>query len=236
MVLQWDCVKTRDGNQSEAIPAHDLSAQLGHLDLMSDCEEWLYLSGDPGAGGARSLLLLLKEAPLPGHLVQQEQSPLGDERGSGRETASVLEARRGLSESGGSWDLCTRWRRNLYRVRWRQSCSTRNTGGNALLCSSSMSPSSSTLASPPQSPTSFCLLSVSTCLILLLSSRVRSISTKFEVGPEVHGDFVLRAQQRAKDGVSRHPNTTKTRSLEFPPEVQNLEVQVFDLNQGQIIE
>ncbi|TNN82316.1 hypothetical protein EYF80_007437 [Liparis tanakae] len=33
-----------------------------------------------------------------------------------------------------------------------------------------------------------------------------------EVGPEVHGHFVLGAQQRAKDGVSRHTNTAKTSS------------------------
>lgn len=67
---------------------------------------------------------------IPPVCVHSEQgSELPQERGSGRETASVLEARRGSSESEGSWDLCTRWRRNLCRVRWRQSCSTRNTGG-----------------------------------------------------------------------------------------------------------
>ena len=59
---------------------------------------------------------------------------------------------------------------------------------------------------------------------------------RLEVGPEVHGDFVLGAQQRAEDGVSRHTDTTKIRSLEFPPEVQHLDVQVFNLLQGQIIE
>lgn len=40
----------------------------------------VYLSGDSRAGGARCLLLLLKEASLPGHLVQQEQGPLGHVR------------------------------------------------------------------------------------------------------------------------------------------------------------
>lgn len=61
------------------------------------------------------------------------------------------------------------------------------TGGcglTTLSFSSSMSPSSSTLAPPPlltsasSSPPSFCCLNVSTCLILRLSSRTRSISTK----------------------------------------------------------
>lgn len=61
------------------------------------------------------------------------------------------------------------------------------TGGcglTTLSFSSSMSPSSSTLAPPPlltsasSSPPSFCCLNVSTCRILRLSSRTRSISTK----------------------------------------------------------
>lgn len=55
---------------------------------------------------------------------------------------------------------------------------------------------------------------------------------RLEVGPEVHGDFVLGAQQRAKDSVSRHTNTSEVRPLEFPPEVQHLDVQVFNLDQG----
>ena len=59
---------------------------------------------------------------------------------------------------------------------------------------------------------------------------------RLEVGPQVHGDFVLGAQQRAEDGVSRHTNTSKIRPLEFPPEVQYLDVQVFNLDQGQRIE
>lgn len=47
---------------------------------------------------------------------------------------------------------------------------------------------------------------------------------------------MLGAQQGAKDGVSRHTNTSKIRPLEFPPEVQHLDVQVFNLDQGRRIE
>lgn len=54
---------------------------------------------------------------------------------------------------------------------------------------------------------------------------------RFEVGSEIHGHFVLGAQQRAEDGVSRYTNTSKIRPLEFPPEVQHLDVQVFNLGQ-----
>lgn len=40
---------------------------------------------------------------------------------------------------------------------------------------------------------------------------------------------MLGAQERAKDGVSRHTDASKIRPLEFPPEVQHLDVQVFNL-------
>lgn len=56
---------------------------------------------------------------------------------------------------------------------------------------------------------------------------------RLEISSEVHGHFVLGAQQRAKDGISRHTNASEIRPLEFPPEVQNLDVQVFNLIQGQ---
>ena len=54
---------------------------------------------------------------------------------------------------------------------------------------------------------------------------------RLEVGTEVHGDFVLGAEQRTEDGISRHANTSKIRPLEFPPEVQHLDVQIFNLGQ-----
>lgn len=74
----------------------------------------------------------------------------------------------------------------LYEAVFRGGCGldVAFTEGDTLPCSSSKSPSSSTLAPPPlqasasSSPTSFCRLSVSTCLILRFSSRTRSISTK----------------------------------------------------------
>lgn len=56
---------------------------------------------------------------------------------------------------------------------------------------------------------------------------------RFEVGSEIHGDFVLGAQQRAEDGVSRHADASKVGPLELPSEVQHLDVQVFNLGQGQ---
>lgn len=43
---------------------------------------------------------------------------------------------------------------------------------------------------------------------------------------------MLGAEQRAKDGVGRHANATQSRPFEFPPEVQHLDVQVFNLEQG----
>lgn len=57
---------------------------------------------------------------------------------------------------------------------------------------------------------------------------------RLEVGPKVHGHFVLGTQQRAKDGISRHTNTSEVRPLEFAPKVQHLDVQIFNLSQGQI--
>lgn len=53
---------------------------------------------------------------------------------------------------------------------------------------------------------------------------------RLEVGPQVHGDFMLGAQQRAQDGVSRHSHPPQVRPLEFPPQVQHLNVQIFDLH------
>lgn len=43
---------------------------------------------------------------------------------------------------------------------------------------------------------------------------------------------MLGAEQRAKDGVGRHADATQSRPFEFPPEVQHLDVQVFNLEQG----
>lgn len=56
---------------------------------------------------------------------------------------------------------------------------------------------------------------------------------RLEVGSEVHRNFVLRAQQRAQDGVSRHANAPEGGSLEFPPQVQHFDAQVLNLEQGE---
>lgn len=40
---------------------------------------------------------------------------------------------------------------------------------------------------------------------------------------------MLGAQQRAKDGISGHTNTSKIRPLEFSPQIQNFDIQVFNL-------
>lgn len=80
------------------------------------------------------------------------------------------------------------------------------------------------------------LCSVCLCVfLLLLQTHLLSVFflDRLEVGPEVHGDFVLGAQQRAEDGVSGHTNASEIRPLEFPPEVQHLYVQVFNLDRGE---
>lgn len=55
---------------------------------------------------------------------------------------------------------------------------------------------------------------------------------RLEVGPQVHGDFVLGAQQRAEDGVSRHTDPSQIGPLKFAPQVQHLDVQIFNLHKG----
>ena len=80
------------------------------------------------------------------------------------------------------------------------------------------------------------LCSVCLCVFFpLLQTHLLSVFflDRLEVGPEVHGDFVLGAQQRAEDGVSGHTNASEIRPLEFPPEVQHLYVQVFNLDRGE---
>lgn len=53
---------------------------------------------------------------------------------------------------------------------------------------------------------------------------------RLEVGSQVHGNLVFGAQQRAEDGVSRHTHPSQIRPLEFPPQVQHLDVQIFNLH------
>lgn len=56
---------------------------------------------------------------------------------------------------------------------------------------------------------------------------------RLEVGPQVHGDFVLGAQQRAEDGVSRHTDPPQTGPFKFTPQVQHLDVQIFNLHKNE---
>ncbi|KAG7228288.1 hypothetical protein INR49_009149 [Caranx melampygus] len=80
------------------------------------------------------------------------------------------------------------------------------------------------------------MYSIYTLISGALSSSFFSSSVEdqqLEIRSEVHGDFVLGAQQRAEDGVSRHTDTSQIGPLEFPPEIQHLDVQIFNLGQGQ---
>lgn len=67
-------------------------------------------------------------------------------------------------------------------------------------------------------------------------SRTHLLSVLFfdrlEVGPQVHGDFVLGAQQRAEDGIGGHADPPQIGPLKLPPQVQHLDVQIFNLQQG----
>lgn len=76
-----------------------------------------------------------------------------------------------------------------------------------------------------------CLTHVSRLFTHLLSIL---FFDRLEVGPQVHGDFVLGAQQRAKDGIGRHTDPPQIGPLKFPPQVQHLDVQIFNLHKGQI--
>lgn len=51
----------------------------------------------------------------------------------------------------------------------------------------------------------------------------------FEIGPQVHGDLVLGAQEGLHHGVSRQSDTTKSWTLKLTPQVKDLLIQVLDL-------
>lgn len=98
VLLQQDCVRAQFGCSCWASGWSGLTSlkQSSWTPVNSDSELWNFrtllcttdaaliqsnerphLSGNARAGGSRLQLLLLKQASLPGHLVQQEQGPLG---------------------------------------------------------------------------------------------------------------------------------------------------------------
>lgn len=52
---------------------------------------------------------------------------------------------------------------------------------------------------------------------------------RLEVGSQIHGYFVLGAEERAKNGVGGHAHSAQSRPFELAPEIQHLDVQVFNL-------
>ena len=55
---------------------------------------------------------------------------------------------------------------------------------------------------------------------------------RLEVGTQVHGHLVFRAQQGTQHGISRDADTPQGRALELPAQIQHLELQVLDLQGG----
>lgn len=60
-----------------------------------------------------------------------------------------------------------------------------------------------------------------------------TLTSRLEVGSQVHGHLVLGAQQRTQHGVGGNTHATQRRALELPTEVQYLQFQVLNL-QGTI--
>lgn len=55
---------------------------------------------------------------------------------------------------------------------------------------------------------------------------------RLEVGTKIHGHFVFGTEQGAQDGVCRHPHPPECGPLKLPPQVQHLDIQIFDLFDG----
>lgn len=66
-------------------------------------------------------------------------------------------------------------------------------------------------------------------LILITHLLCVLLLDRFQIGSQVHGDFVLGAKQSPQHGISRHTDTPQRRALELATEVEHFQLQVFNL-------